>query len=377
MLEPRGGLRAALAALTSRPDDLMLEMGATGELIVARLRVVVSALILLFPVANALEGGAIVETVAGLAAAVLLNVVAHVWLALARKPRKHDWLPFLTSGWDVTVGTAALAVLAVGAIPAGLNSLVVFSGYLVAIAVSALRSDGRVTLFTGALAIAQYAGLVAVALAMAESPERLVSTEDGTVSLAGQLQRLGLLAVFTLVTCAVVYRMQRLVELSGTDGLTGLPNRTWLHHRMPRLLDEVRANGSSLTMALIDMDRFRVLNEEAGFKTGDAVLRQLIDYVREEAMHDEWLVRIGGQEFVLLLRQPLGTAWEHVDAIRQAIYERGFIGADGETVRQTISAGLASFPHEASDLSDLLRRADHRLKRAKREGGNRAMARDA
>ena len=46
-----------------------------------------------------------------------------------------------------------------------------------------------------------------------------------------------LLATFTLITAMVVYRMQRLVEMSGTDGLTGLPNRTWLLHRVPRLLD--------------------------------------------------------------------------------------------------------------------------------------------
>ncbi|GAB3728985.1 hypothetical protein GCM10028862_06970 [Luteimonas pelagia] len=377
MLEPKGGFQAALASLTSRPDDLMLELGASGELLVARLRVVIATLLLLAPLANALGGGNVQETFLGLAAVVVLNVVAHAWLALARRPRRHAWLPFVTSAWDVTVGTAVLGILAAGSIPAGLNSVLVFSGYLVAISVGALRSDGRVALFTGALAIVQYAGLVLVAFAMSETPERLVSTEHGTVALAGQLQRLGLLAAFTLVTCTVVYRMQRLVELSGTDGLTGLPNRTWLHHRMPRLLDEVRSNGGSLTLALIDMDRFRVLNEESGFKTGDAVLRQLIDFVREEAVHDEWLVRIGGQEFVLLLRQPLGTAWEHVDAIRQSILERGFRTPDGDRVRQTISAGLASFPQEGADMSDLLRRADQRLKRAKREGGNRAMARDA
>ena len=51
------------------------------------------------------------------------------------------------------------------------------------------------------------------------------------------MQRLVLLLAFTLITAVVVYRMQRLVEMSGTDGLTGLPNRTWLLHRFPRLLD--------------------------------------------------------------------------------------------------------------------------------------------
>ena len=75
------------------------------------------------------------------------------------------------------------------------------------------------------------------------SPDQLISSDYGTVTSAAQLQRLVLLAAFTLITAVVVYRMQRLVEMSGTDGLTGLPNRTWLLHRFPRLLDAARRDG--------------------------------------------------------------------------------------------------------------------------------------
>ena len=123
--------------------------------------------------------------------------------------------------------------------------------------------------------------------------------------------------MFTLITAMVVYRMQRLVEMSGTDGLTRLPNRTWLLHRVPRLFDSVRHDGDSLTLALIDLDHFKRINDAHGHHAGDRALRHVVAVLRELAEPGEWLVRIGGEEFVLLLRKPIGTAWERVDAIRR------------------------------------------------------------
>ena len=378
MLGSEERVRDVVGVLLERPDEVMLELGASGELLVARLRVVAAAMLLLLPLANALTGGTINETMIGLAGAVLVNVFAQVWLALAKRPRRYDWLPFVTSAWDVTAATFVLALLALNHLPSGLNSLIVWCGYPLAIVLTALRSDGRVTVFTGLLALLQYAGLVLVVFGVAPSPEHLVSSDYGTVTAGNQVQRLVLLALFTLLTSVVVFRMQRLVELSGTDGLTGLPNRTWLHQRMPRLLETVREDGGSLTLSLIDLDRFRRINEDAGHRAGDRALRQTVDLLREQAEHDEWLVRIGGQEFVLLQRQPIGTAWEHLDALRRAIAARGFVSERGaDTLPLTFSAGMASFPHEGADLSDLLRRADRRLKEAKREGRNRVIARDA
>jgi two-component system, cell cycle response regulator len=377
MLAPENKFRDAVATLFARPDELNLELGAGGELLVARLRVVVAALLLLFPLANVAFGGSLRETMIGLVAAVLVNVFAHIWLALARQARRHPWLPFVTSAWDVTLTTIVLGMLALNHLPSGLNSLIVWCGYPLAISLAALRSDGRVALLAVALALVQYAGMVAAVFLVADSPEHLMSSEYGTVTLGGQLQRLLLIVAFGMVTLVVVHRMQRLVELSGTDGLTGLPNRSWLLHRMPRLLDEVRDDAGSLTLALVDLDRFRFINEEAGHQAGDRALRHFVSMLREELAHDEWAVRIGGQEFVLLLRQPLGTAWEHVDAMRRSLAERGFVPQHGAgRLPLTISAGLANFPAEAADLSGLLRRADRRLKRAKREGRNRVVARD-
>src|SRR5688572_4369109 len=373
-----GKLREITTALMARPDEILLEVGAGGELLVARLRAVIAVALLMLPLINAAGGGGVRETMIGLGGAVFVNVFAQVWLALARRSRQLPWLPFVTTAYDVSVTTLILVVLAVHHLPAALNSLIVWCGYVLAILLTALRSDGRVTLFAGALAVAQYATLVLAVFAVASSPEQLLSTDYGAVTLASQGQRLVLLMIVTLITAMVVYRMQRLVEMSGTDGLTRLPNRIWLQHRVPRLFDHIRENGGSLTLALIDLDHFKRINDNNGHHAGDRALRHVVSALRDQAEPGEWLVRLGGEEFVMLLRKPLGTAWERVDAIRQAVAEKPFeVERGAEPMQLTFSAGLVGYPHEGLDLSNLLRRADHRLRLAKRQGRNRVIARDS
>ena len=118
-------------------------------------------------------------------------------------------------------------------------------------------------------------------------------------------------------------RMQRLVELSGNDGLTGLPNRSWLLQRMPRIFDQVRDGGGSLTLALIDLDHFKRVNDDIGHLAANRALRQVAALMSDALGPGERLVRIGGQEFVALLHCPIGSAWERADRLRRAV---GFVG---------------------------------------------------
>ena len=366
-----------VAALLSRPDEIMLGVGASGELQVARLRVVIAAALLLVPLANALRGASIDETVTTLGAAVLMNAFALVWLALSRRPRRYRWLSLATSAFDVTAVSLVLLVLTLEELPAGLNSLIAWSGYLLAIVLTSLRSDGRITVATGALALLQYGLLVLFAMTFASSPEQLISSDYGAVNADTQVQRMLLLAIATVVAAMLVYRMQSLVEMSGTDGLTRLPNRSWLLHRMPRLLDAARVDGGSLTLALIDLDHFKHINDEIGHRAGDRALRHVVAMLQQHAEPGEWLVRLGGEEFVMVLRRPIGTAWERVEMIRRLVAERPFESErNSDPIPLTFSAGLASFPLEGADLSHLLRRANDRLQQAKREGRNRVIARD-
>lgn len=366
-----------LAALLARPDEIMLEVGAGGELLVARLRAVIAGLLLLLPLSNALGGGSIDETLIGLAGVVFINLFAQTWLVLARRRRRFLWLPFATAAFDVTATSLILLTLANHHLPAGLNSVVVWCGYVLAILLTALRNDGRTTLFAGGLALVQYSVIVAVLLLGADSPERLISSDYGTPTVGNQVQRLILLAIVTVITAMVVYRLQRLVEMSGTDGLTGLPNRTWLLHRMPHLVDAVEHEGGSLTLALLNMDHFRRINDEIGHRAGDRALQHVVGTITRITDEREWLVRLRGEEFVLVLRKPVGTAWERVDALRRLVSAAPFEPERGaDPVHLTFSAGIVGYPNDGHDLSALLRNADRRLQTAKREGRDRVVARE-
>lgn len=364
-----------VARLLARPDEVMLEHGAGGELLVAKLRVVISVLILALPLIAGLGRADASQVLLGLAGAVTINIVAQVWLALARSHRRHGWLPYATGTWDVTATSGVLLMLAREDPVAALNSPVVWCFYALAIMLTALRNDGRLVLYVGGLAMLQYALIAVILLVLAGEP--LVSIEAGQATVAGQLERLVLLLMVTLLTCIVVYRMQRILELSGRDGLTGLPNRAWLLQRLPRMFDAARENGHSLTLALLDLDRFKRLNDDFGPRAGDRALRHVAAVLGEMLERNEHLARIGGQEFVIVLRCPIGSAWERLDRTRRLLGETPFLPERStETVTITFSAGLAAFPQDGANASALLGVADRRLEVAKREGRNRIVALD-
>ena len=375
--DPITGLREFWGRLLARPDALMLELGAGGELLVARLRAVLSLILLLMPLINLLTGGKYSETMIGLFGVVMAIVMSQVWLALARHRQRYRWLPWITATYDVSLTTLVLVILALDSPVTGLNSMVVWVFYLISIGMTALRNDGRLTLYSGGLAILQYAVLAACIFALVRNPDQLASIDYGTATVSNQVQRLVLLALMTAITAIIVFRMQKLVDMSGTDGLTALPNRTWLMHRFPAMLDAIRGQGGSLSVCLIDLDYFKRINDELGHLAGDRALRHVVDLLKQQMEDGDWLARLGGEEFALLLPLPTGRAWERLETMRRTTASQPFLPEPGaDPMRLTFSAGIASWPQDGADLSQLLRRADTRLRHAKQEGRNRVLARD-
>jgi diguanylate cyclase (GGDEF)-like protein len=372
-------LRAALAdlqrALREPPDEVMLEIGAGGEILLARLRLVVAIFLLLLPIVNHLDGGPMYETFVALTGIGLVLILSQVWLGLARHRRRHRWLPFVSAAFDVSLVSLVLWLLALESPAAGLNSMVAWSCYSIAIIATVLRNDTRVTLLAGSLAVLQFTALSVWYLVVSGAP--LASPVYGLVEAGTQVQRALLLVAFTVVSGVIVFRMQRLVALSGTDGLTGIPNRTYLRHRVPRLVEEARADGRTLCLALLDLDHFKRVNEELGHLAGDRALRHVVDALRLQLTRDEPMMRVGGEEFVIVMRQPLGAAWERLDMLRRRLQATPFLHEAGAAPRTlTISAGIACCPQDATDVSGLLGRADERLRAAKQAGRNRVVARD-
>ncbi|NLA69265.1 MAG: GGDEF domain-containing protein [Gammaproteobacteria bacterium] len=360
--------------LLAPPDEVMRGLGASGERTVARVRLLLTVLALGLPLVAASSGAPMPRVLTCLGAVVGANAVALLWLVQARRPRA--WLPFATSAWDVSLVTVILAVLALRDPSLAYHGASAWALYLVAIGATALRADGRVTLSGGALAVVQYGVLAAVLHARGQPPGDLQAGIHAAGA-GGELLRLLLLVLATATAAAIVRRMQSLVELSGHDGLTGLPNRSWLLQRMPHVFATARNSGASLTLVLLDVDRFKRVNLEAGPQAGDRALRHIASTMSEMLADNEALARIGGQEFVMVLHCPAGSAWERLDRLRRTLVERPFLPERGQDAFAfTFSAGLAAWPQDGASTSGLLGCADRRLKHAKAAGGNRIVARD-
>jgi diguanylate cyclase (GGDEF)-like protein len=363
-------------ALRQPRDETLLELGADGEVLLARLRLVIASLLMLLPAINYFSGGGGRESLIGIGGVGLTVLLSQVWLTVARHRRRHSWLPYVSAGFDVSVVTLVLMILSFNEPAAGLNSMVVWGCYPLAVLATALRNDVRVTLFAGALAIVEFLAVSAWFQLTTVGP--IVSVDYGTVHLGSQLQRALLLIATTLITMLIVFRMQRLVQLSGTDGLTGLPNRSYLNHRVPRILGDARAVGDTICLALLDLDFFKRINDELGHQAGDRALRHVVETLRLELKRDEPMLRVGGEEFVVLLRQPLGAGWERMDGLRRKLQDVPFDPGDGHEARRlTMSCGVSCCPGDAIDVSGLMRHADLRLRAAKLGGRNRVVARDS
>jgi diguanylate cyclase (GGDEF)-like protein len=363
-------------ALNQPRDELLLELGADGEVLLARLRLAIASLLMLLPAINYLSGGSGYASLAGIAGVGIAIVLSQVWLSIARRRRRYPWLAYVSAGFDVSVVSLVLVLLAFGEPAAGLNSVVVWSCYPLAVLATALRNDVRVTLFAGLLATVEFLLVSGLFQYAADGP--IMSPDYGTVHLSSQLQRAALLIATTIVTMLIVFRMQRLVQMSGTDGLTGLPNRSYLNHRVPRILADARAVGDTMCLALVDIDFFKRINDELGHQAGDRALRHVVEVLRLELSRDEPMLRVGGEEFVVLLRQPLGAGWERMDGLRRKLESVPFLPEEGaEPRRLTMSCGIACSPGDALDVSGLMRSADLRLRAAKQSGRNRVIARDS
>lgn len=370
-----GRTRDTLQRLLAPPDQVMRELGANGEHLVARARLLLSVLALPLPLLAAAAGHGLGAVLRDLAAIVVANAVALCWLLLAR--RRVAWLPFATVAWDVSLVTAVLAGLAMREPAAALHAATAWSAYLVVVASTALRADGRLTLLGGGLALLQYALLAGLVHARAAAPGALAPLGPGLAGIGSELLRVVLLALATGIAAALVRRMQVLVEQSGHDSLTGLPNRSWLLQRMPHVFANARNSGASLTLVLLDIDRFKRVNLDAGPQAGDRALRHVASTMSEMLADNEALARIGGQEFVMLLHCPAGSAWERLDRLRRTLVERPFLPERGQDAFAfTFSAGIAAWPQDGATTSGLLGCADRRLKGAKAAGGNRIVARD-
>jgi len=154
------------------------------------------------------------------------------------------------------------------------------------------------------------------------------------------------------------------------DPLTGLPNRAAWSERLEHEIQLWQQHGNTLSLAMLDLDHFKRINDSYGHLAGDKVLKIIATVLRKRLRGSDFIARFGGEEFVLLLpATPPAVGAKLLETLRAAIEACPF-HFKGERVTITISMGLASFrTGEHSDL--VLKRADQALYRAKNAGRNR------
>lgn len=156
------------------------------------------------------------------------------------------------------------------------------------------------------------------------------------------------------------------------DTLTGALNRQGLDEAMNREVSTVKRKDTPLSVALLDIDNFKKLNDSKGHETGDAALAHLATVARECMRPQDTLARYGGEEFVILLPDtPLDKGIEAMTRLQRELTKRFFL-AGNEKILITFSAGVAQLAAGESG-ADAIKRADQAMYLAKRAGKNRVI----
>ncbi len=174
---------------------------------------------------------------------------------------------------------------------------------------------------------------------------------------------------------AADHNEQRLAQLAETDVLTGLPNRRALYRVLDTELARSARGSGSLALAVLDLDHFKRINDEAGHEGGDRVLSAVAEALRQGQRRGDVAARVGGEEFVVLM--PATDLVQGVAGLERLAARLAGLSLShrGWTGQLTVSAGVATW-RPGMDADGLMRAADAALYRAKREGRNRVVAAD-
>ncbi|MGB7433320.1 MAG: PleD family two-component system response regulator [Ahrensia sp.] len=170
------------------------------------------------------------------------------------------------------------------------------------------------------------------------------------------------------------------VEMSVTDGLTGLNNRRYLDQHLSTLVERAKSRGRELSIMITDIDRFKLVNDTYGHAVGDDVLREFSKRLRANIRGIDLACRYGGEEFVVVMPDTSAiVAAEVAERLRESIDAMQFTVAAGkQQIAVTASVGVASLVDRKTDSGEtLMEKADKALYEAKNNGRNRVVSKAA
>jgi diguanylate cyclase (GGDEF)-like protein len=167
--------------------------------------------------------------------------------------------------------------------------------------------------------------------------------------------------------------METLKESSLRDPMTGLNNRRFLEECVETLVANVYRKQHPITILMLDLDHFKMVNDTYGHDAGDAVLKALAGVIKQSVRASDIVIRFGGEEFLIVLQETSGPASMQVAEKIRAAVEAMQIRFSGIVLQKTISIGMADFPADSNTFWQAVKFADVALYRAKESGRNRVV----
>jgi diguanylate cyclase (GGDEF)-like protein/PAS domain S-box-containing protein len=164
---------------------------------------------------------------------------------------------------------------------------------------------------------------------------------------------------------------EKLTYLAQYDLLTGLPNRALLLDRMDQALIRARRASAMVGILLIDLDRFKEINDSMGHSAGDAVLKEVARRVRGALRDTDSVARLGGDEFCVVIEGCESRSHVSVAAAKlRRLFEEPVMTAENKEIFIELSIGSSVYPEDGETMEDLLKNADIAMYEAKRDGGH-------
>jgi diguanylate cyclase (GGDEF)-like protein/PAS domain S-box-containing protein len=164
---------------------------------------------------------------------------------------------------------------------------------------------------------------------------------------------------------------QKLEKLATHDFLTGLPGRVLLTDRVFMAIVGARRNNGRLALMMLDLDRFKLVNDTLGHSVGDGLLKAVSKRLKENVRKNDTVARLGGDEFVILLPEISGSDQVKNLAVRLLLAFQKPMRVAGHELPVHLSLGIAIFPDDGQSFEELLKHADAAMYEAKKNGRNR------
>jgi diguanylate cyclase (GGDEF)-like protein len=172
------------------------------------------------------------------------------------------------------------------------------------------------------------------------------------------------------IEAQLLENQQRLDHLAHHDPLTGLPNRLYLAARLPDAIEAAKQRSQALAVLFLDLDHFKHVNDTRGHEVGDRLLREVASRIRASVRETDLVVRMGGDEFVVVLEQVRSADRVNETAGRITNALAAPVVIDGRPVVTTTSIGVSLYPRDGADAGALLRHSDTAMYQAKEQGRN-------